>query len=232
MKEYKSFADSRALQWCIYCHGSPDTREHVPPKVMLDLPYPSNLQIVGACEECNNGHSVDEQYLACLIDCILAGSVNPVAVGRDKVRKALIARPKIAEKLSKARKSNDGNIIFDVEHERVERVVLKIALGHVLFELNELRDAQEAAVSICPLVTMKTEQKQNFENGATNNAIGVWPEVGSRAMQRLLIADKGYHAGWITVQEGRYRYAVSWEDGIEARMVFSEYLACVVRWPE
>jgi hypothetical protein len=36
---------------------------------------------------------------------------------------------------------------------------------------------------------------------------------------------------WIVVQEGRYRYRVSQNDGNIVQMVLSEYLACHVIWP-
>jgi hypothetical protein len=35
--------------------------------------------------------------------------------------------------------------------------------------------------------------------------VSFWPELGSRAMQSMLVADEAYAGGWITVQEGRYR---------------------------
>ncbi|OHB79851.1 MAG: hypothetical protein A2Z25_03670 [Planctomycetes bacterium RBG_16_55_9] len=35
---------------------------------------------------------------------------------------------------------------------------------------------------------------------------------------------------WITVQEGRYRYAVDQDGGVCVRLVLSEYLGCTVEW--
>ncbi len=57
-----------------------------------------------------------------------------------------------------------------------------------------------------------------------------WPEVGSRAMQRMLIADDAYAGGWITVQDGRYRFLAVAEGSLMVRGVISEYLAFEVIW--
>jgi hypothetical protein len=43
-------------------------------------------------------------------------------------------------------------------------------------------------------------------------------------MQRLLIADEAYSKGWLTVQEGRYRYMAIGQGEVFVRGVLSEYL--------
>jgi hypothetical protein len=62
----------------------------------------------------------------------------------------------------------------------------------------------------------------------TSQTLG--PEVGSRAMQRLVIGTDISLGGWIVVQEGRYRYNASICDGCDVRIVINEYLACHVCW--
>ncbi len=49
-------------------------------------------------------------------------------------------------------------------------------------------------------------------------------------MQRLLIADEAYSVGWITVQEGRYRYMAIGAEAVMIRGVLSEYLGYEVIW--
>ena len=73
MKYYNDFTGDRTHGLCIYCGGLPETREHVPSKIFLDEPYPSHLHLVEACTKCNLAYSLDEEYLACLIDCIISG---------------------------------------------------------------------------------------------------------------------------------------------------------------
>ena len=94
-------------------------------------------------------------------------------------------------------------------------------------------DDNSCSDSIYTIQSMTKEDIQAFEDVALCT-LDIWPEVGSRAMQRLVVAgEQLYNESWIEVQEGRYRYCVRLEnDVIEVRMVFSEYLACIVRCSE
>lgn len=86
MEQLRDYADERLLLGCIYCGAQDNTREHVPSRVLLDKPYPENLPVVGACHPCNNGFSKDEEYVACLIESVIAGSTEP-----EKIRRQTIA---------------------------------------------------------------------------------------------------------------------------------------------
>ena len=44
---------------CVYCGAYPDTRDHVPSKVLLNEPYPPDLPVIGACQRCNTSYSLD-----------------------------------------------------------------------------------------------------------------------------------------------------------------------------
>ncbi|HET8774378.1 MAG TPA: hypothetical protein VFP80_11320, partial [Thermoanaerobaculia bacterium] len=74
MEQIKSFADERHAAFCAGCGGAPETRDHVPSKVLLDEPYPENLPVVGVCASCNQGVSLDEEYTACVIECARLGA--------------------------------------------------------------------------------------------------------------------------------------------------------------
>jgi hypothetical protein len=84
MRQIKDFADDRNKARCVYCGGLDETRDHVPSRVFLDEPLPENLPVVPACIACNNSFSRDEEYLACLIECALTGSVE-AASARIKI---------------------------------------------------------------------------------------------------------------------------------------------------
>ena len=77
---------------------------------------------------------------------------------------------------------------------------------------------------------MNDIQREQFEGEPYPGITRGWPEVGSRAMQRLLIIDEGYSEGWLTVQPGRYRYMTVSEGEVIIRGVISEYLAYEVIW--
>lgn len=75
---------------------------------------------------------------------------------------------------------------------------------------------------------MTEKQRRLFEEPAGG---ALWPEVGSRAMQRLMIGYPGGRPGWVVIQEGRYRYMAAIGNGRVVRIVLSEYLACEAVWP-
>jgi len=66
--------------------------------------------------------------------------------------------------------------------------------------------------------------------GAGQHASCIWPEVGSRMMQRLVTGTDLKADGWIEVQPGRYRFHASVENGVDVRIVIHEYLACHIQW--
>ena len=211
---------------CIHCGGDTRTRDHVPPKVLLDEPYPENLPVVPSCKSCNEAFSMDEEYVACLVECTLAGSVQEEDIRREKIRRVLRSKPALAAKLIQAQKVTDNGTSFAVDTDRVRNVVLKLGRGHAAFELNEPQYDEPRSLSFVPLVSMPSDTRDLFETPLQSP---LWPEVGSRAMQRLAVVWPAA-PGWILVQPGRYRYLASVGDGVVIRMVISEYLGCEVVW--
>jgi hypothetical protein len=48
---------------CVYCgHVKELTADHVPPKLLLAQPYPTNLLTVPACRDCNQSFMRDDEY--------------------------------------------------------------------------------------------------------------------------------------------------------------------------
>ena len=74
---------------------------------------------------------------------------------------------------------------------------------------------------------MDDAERREFESPEPASS---YPEVGSRAMQRLFVIDDTARGHWLEVQPGRYRFHASWASGIEIRVVIHEYLAGYVRW--
>jgi hypothetical protein len=227
MDQLKSYADERLIAGCIYCGGDTESRDHVPSRVLLDEPYPDNLPVVPACEDCNRGYSLDEQYFACVAECARTGSIE--AVQRPKIARLLRDNPALAERISRARtKTGEKEISFSVELARARNVVLKLARGHAAYEASEIVRRDPSHVLIMPLATLEPTSRKHFE---TVPPSAIWPEVGSRAMQRLVVFGKDVtNDGWIEVQAERYRYFVVAEGPVMVRFVVSEYLACEVIW--
>lgn len=93
------FVDERLKGSCVYCGGPPETVDHVPSRVFLDDPLPENLPVVEACRECNGGFSLDEEYLACLLECVMTGTSDIEGFAREKVRRSLSRNRRLTAQL-------------------------------------------------------------------------------------------------------------------------------------
>jgi len=103
VQNFKCYADSRNKGFCVHCGGPYETDDHVPSKVLLDEPYPENLIVCPSCLKCNNDLSDDETYLACLLECVIAGEATPSKLRRPKISKALEHSESLLKRLQKAR---------------------------------------------------------------------------------------------------------------------------------
>lgn len=219
------FADERLRGFCVFCGAPPQTRDHCPSQVLLDDPLPTNLPVVDACGECNNGFSLDEQYVACAIEVARVGTTDPMRMSREKIQRILLETPALRQKLDSASVlGNRGETSWGVEMERAKRVISKLARGHIAFDLSLPRLEAPLSVEFAPMHLLTHDERLGFE---ATPPLDVWPEVGSRAFIR---ASKGQLATWTVVQPGRYRYWVTQHDGDAVRIVLSEYLACQVSW--
>lgn len=227
MKQIIDYGDERIPGGCAFCGGETGTRDHCPSRIFLDEPYPENLPVVPACLTCNSSFSTDEEYLACLISCIVAGSTEPDNMPRAKIKHIMSDKPLLQKRIEQGRSVCEGVVAFQPEHKRVGAVITKLAKGHALYELHEACTSTPESIDFGPLMLMSEEQLQAFEHPDT---LGVWPEVGSRAMQRLISGADLVEDGWIIVQPERYRYHASVSSGIEIRIVIHEYLVGHVCW--
>ena len=228
MKQIRPTGDDRVLVGCVYCGGVPDTRDHVPSRVLLDKPFPANLPVVPCCRSCNNSYSRDEEYCAALVDCVLVGSAQPSPRRREKVRGILERQPALGA-LLKAAQSVDasGQTAFEPHLTRVENVVLKLAKGHAAFELHTV-DAEEPSISVVPLPLLDEASRGAFE---APPEVCFSPEVGSRAMHRMFEHDVP-SPSWIVIQPGRYSFLASPGLPVLVRIVIGEYLAGEVVWAD
>lgn len=224
--------DDRLMGRCVFCGDVPGTRDHVPSKILLDDPLPDNLPIVDACTSCNQGFSIDEEYLACLLEVILSGTTVPEQLGRQKVKRSLARNQKLTARLEAARRNDStGRQIWMPEMDRVQYVVLKLARGHAAYELSLPQLEEPLSIIVQPFLNMTDNARADFENASTGD-LSQWPEVGSRAFMRACGAEPYAETDgpWVVVQADRYRYSVDQPDGVSVRIVLSEYLACQVKW--
>lgn len=226
------FLDERLKGRCAYCGGPPETVDHVPSRVLLDNPLPENLPVVEACRKCNGGFSLNEEYLACLLECTMSGTTEISQLSREKIRQALDRNPRLQNQLEQCRRTDDsGHIWWQPDEARVRNVIMKLAQGHAVYELGEYWNDEPDLYSIRAIPTMTTGEIQDFEN-LEDYVQPLWPELGCRAFLRASgkTIPPIQIGGWLIVQPGRYRYLVNWQDGVDIRIVIGEYLACRVVW--
>lgn len=241
MDQLRDYADDRLVHGCVYCGADAETRDHVPSRVFLDPPFPENLPVVGACWKCNNGFSKDEEYLACLLECVIAGSTEPDLIRRPRIADRLRTKPALRARLEAAKLTYDGQTVFEAENDRVRNVLVKLARGHAVFELSQPCRQEPSSAWWCPLQTMDAAQLDDYDAA---HVLGLFGEVGSRGFQRTMIIQATLMgpdgqptiAGlvvndWMDVQDERYRYlAIDTAEAVVIKIVIAEYLACEVTW--
>lgn len=224
MRQIHPFVDERLAGICFGCHSAPTTRDHVPAKVFLDEPYPENLAVVGACRSCNEEASVDEEYVACLLEVAACGFAGEFE--RPKIRRILEDRPALASRLREALTS-DGHLA--VEHKRMRRVVAKLARGLWCYEAGEPTGMLITEVGL-DLITLSQER---FDEFLTMPKPVLFPEVGSRLMIKAIesLGEGSSLNPWQVVQPRRFAYAVDLGDGAgpSVKMIIRDTLAAEVR---
>ncbi len=223
------FMDERLrLNSCVYCGGNPETREHVPPKIFLDRPHPEDLYVISACRKCNNSKSSEEEYLSCLLECIVCGTTDISGLEREKIKKALLHSPKLQSKIEAAKQITSNSIIWAFDQDRVNDLAIKLAQGHMAYEAFAMGE-EPAQVYINPLCTLPTDMQDLFGFEDSYTEMDVWPEIGSRGFLRALVAgESAFSSSWIDVQPNRYRYKIIQPSAVA--IVIREYLGIYVAW--
>lgn len=213
------FTDQRLADLCVFCGGEPNTRDHVPPKVLLDKPYPDNLLIVGSCDKCNSGASLDEQFVASILEVATCGTADSTGLRRPNIVRTLIRAPALAEQLARGLRLGDG-FLMDVEDvKRLVRVFEKIGRALWAYQTGEPTGQVSASVSWNALQNLTDDDKVAFF--AVSDEL--LPEIGSRMFIRQF--EDGLDA-WTIVQDDRFAYAVEvLETGGRVKFVVGDYLA-------
>lgn len=234
MRHYEDCSDARLRGACPYCGKKATenelTKDHVPSKGLLDRPYPAHLPTVPVHLECNRQFSPDEEYLALFLASVICDSTDVDPKRFPRQARALARNTALRQRIGGARRdqTEEGAAVWQPELERVERVIVKNARGHVLFEIGQSISRQPDHVTFAPLLSLQEETRAAFESLPDP---GLWAEVGSRKFQKQVL-DFGRTVvdDWHLVQENRYRYAV--DESVVVRMVLFEYLAAEVIWAD
>ncbi|WP_194864409.1 hypothetical protein [Alloalcanivorax profundimaris] len=210
MDQKQNFADDRLIIGCIYCGGPPETRDHVPSRILLEPPYPDNLPVVDACLACNHGFSKDEQYFVCLLESVLTGSTDPEKIKRPSVAKAMQRSPALRSRIEAAKTMINNRSAFIPEGDRIKNIALKLARGHAAFELSQPCTQAPDHYWCGALDSLTDEQTNEFGAAHIQQLVG---EMGSRNMQRMFAAE----ATLQSQSSGRKRIHVLINDWVEVQ---------------
>lgn len=236
MESIDDYSDERFKLYCVHCgvllNADNSNEDHVPSKCLLNRPLPEYPPKVNVCRTCNSSFALDEEYFCAFLAVVLSGSE---AVDSDRFPSAagsLRHSPKLRSRIARAKREQstlfgEQEILWAPESERVNRVIVKNARGHLLHEIGESTTDPPAAIGVAPAERLSPNQRSAFERVDLGSH---WPEVGSRLMQRVLIGGD-FEDGWIVVQPDVYRYAVMhWGDTMIVRTLVRNYLATEVIW--
>lgn len=142
------------------------------------------------------------------------------------------------EKLSRLIKSQifdfGGVIQYEPDLSRFEKVMRKLAFGHLAYMNDTLTFDSDFEVTMWFLQEMPPSRRAVFERPYTGLLL---PEVGSRALERMAVAiiyekdnskQISSFASRENVQAGRYRYCVS-PDSNKVKLVIAECLAAEIK---
>ncbi|MFG3576760.1 hypothetical protein [Micromonospora chersina] len=229
--------DERLQGLCVFCglriKAKTKTRDHAPPKAFLDEPYPVNLQQVGSCEACNGGASLDEQFVACLLEVAVCGTVDPAGHRRPKIARTLADNGALAAYLRRGL-GPEGYRMTEEDGRRLVRVLEKMGRALWAHQSQEPTGTLAASVGWSALEAMTEAQRSAFLSLSTD----LYPEVGSRMFIRTV--ESGANA-WMVIQEGRFAYGVEVLGEVgRIKLIVGDYLAGQIdlmpetegSWPE
>ena len=222
------YSDERLDLICSYCGiNNPDTRDHVPSKILLDQPYPENLPVVPCCSKCNRSFSLDEEYVACLLECAIHGTTSIENLTRVKIKNILSKKERLRHRISNSLISINGETHFNVEVGRLENFFVKLAKGHIKYENSEAVIDPPTYWKFEVLPNLSLKERDAFYECKKMDFL---PEVGSRALMDLYIDSKNnIYSHWQIVQPNIYQYMVI-IDPLSVRIVIWNYFAVEVMW--
>ena len=144
-------------------HEGKNNRDHIPTKALLNHPYPENLPIVSTCQECNSGFAQDEEYLAGFLASVISGSSTPDQHRFPVAARILNHNPRLRIRIEHSRRVQEtpcgsSQILWNPEIERIKRVIVKNARGHIFLELKQSVAATPSRIEIIPLERMSIQE--------------------------------------------------------------------------
>ena len=116
---------------CVYCGRPAQTRDHVPPRCLLEKPFPANLATVASCHTCNAKFSLNEQYFLTVLAQV---GFTPSLLSKVKeggvVDRALSRAPALDERIAQSLSvGEDGSVLLTPDFKRMLEIARKVVFG-------------------------------------------------------------------------------------------------------
>ena len=221
---------------CLYCGSQADSKDHVPPKLLLERPFPPNLYTVPSCRSCNNGFARDEEYF--LVAMSQTGFVESLLSKVSEggiVDRALSYSPKLDDRINQALiAGEDGRVYLSPERDRLNRIAEKIAHGLYFIRYGQYPHSKFGPVGIYHSHQLPYELLLLIRESV------LWPEIGSRAFERMVKNFSNQTSKqskrWQVIQEHVFEYMfVKSREGyprLQSVMRFHDTLWAVVGCPQ
>jgi len=229
MIQRNKFSDIRLDKICVYCGGTANTRDHVPSKVLLDEPFPENIHNVPCCYDCNQGFSTDEEYFACIVECLTHNSVGIEDLSRPKIKRILSSKSHLYRKIVDSVREIDKERIFEIDDLAFRKILLKLARGHAAFEISEPQLSDPYSLIYKSVQSMTVEENKSFFSLLE---LEKYPEVGSRLMQQIAFDPNNIPFSiWVSVQDDNYAYMInSGFTQLTVRLLIANFIVAEIIW--
>lgn len=159
-----------------------------------------------------------------------AHTTIPSEIHREKTRKTLIHSPKLQERIASQIRDFGGTTIYDYEKDRFEKVIRKLAYGHLAYENDTLSWDSTYNISLWLLPDMSDAHKRSFFQPYEGDIL---PEVCSHGLSHVALnydnkGELSFSSYWIPVQKNQYCYCVS-PNSNRVKFVIADFLAAEVR---
>ena len=162
-----------------------------------------------------------------LPNVFLHGTTEISKLSRQKIKDTLARNKPLQMMISDSMSEDNGQISFSFDPARLENFIVKLAKGHAKFEHSQPRLNKPTHFSVRPLPTLSDEELNSF---LETQEITKWPEVGSRAMIKI-VEGKIPHSRWIEVQAEKYAYqVVLTSEGTSVKIIIHNYLMVEAIW--
>lgn len=203
---------------CVYCGKSSSTKDHVPPKLLLEKPYTEidNWLTIPSCLTCNRNYSNDEEYF---LNVLVEISSNPTLRSKkegggtvERARNRSIGLKKRIE--NSLLEMDDQRVYLNPDYHRIKNVVEKIALGLFFHRYSK------------------------FGRLSSFNFIGIYPysvmDTRPSDVRMLLFSENFKSKKWTAIQAGVLSYIVvkDWGTSVLLMIIcFHNSVWCLVNIP-